>query len=61
MPEGKPAGMRCIHLDERYDCRLFGLPERPAVCAAFGAEIEVCGNSQGDAIRLLNSLEQQTA
>ncbi|MBU1284378.1 MAG: YkgJ family cysteine cluster protein [Gammaproteobacteria bacterium] len=61
MPQGKPAGMRCIHLDERYYCGLFGLPERPAVCASFAADAEVCGSSRDEAIRFIGWLEQQTA
>jgi len=61
MPQGKPAGVRCIHLDNRDYCGLFGLPERPPVCAAFAADPDVCGASRDDAIRLLGWLEQQTA
>ncbi|MEI0618555.1 YkgJ family cysteine cluster protein, partial [Pseudomonas aeruginosa] len=30
MPAGKPAGVRCLHLDENHLCGLFGRPERPA-------------------------------
>ena len=61
MPFGKPAGERCMHLSERNLCGLFGLPSRPAVCAAFQADHTVCGDSQQDAIRLLGWLEQATA
>jgi hypothetical protein len=32
MPGGKPAGIPCVQLDEELRCRLFGRPERPAVC-----------------------------
>jgi len=60
MPNGKPAGVRCIHLSHENYCALFGLPERPAVCTAFSADPEVCGSSQEEAIRLLDWLEQTT-
>lgn len=60
MPAGKPAGVRCIHLSSDNYCGLFGRPERPAVCAAFSADPEVCGSSQEEAIRLLDWLEQTT-
>jgi len=50
-----------MHLSERNLCSLFGLPSRPAVCAAFQADHTVCGDSQQDAIRLLGWLEQATA
>lgn len=61
MPEGKPAGVRCVQLDERNLCRLFGRPERPAVCAQFSADPEVCGASGEQALRLLGDLERLTA
>jgi hypothetical protein len=57
MPEGKPAGVRCIHLSEDYRCLIFGSPDRPWVCAAFKAEPEVCGNSREEAMALLAALE----
>ncbi|PIE44460.1 MAG: hypothetical protein CSA50_00455 [Gammaproteobacteria bacterium] len=60
MPEGKPAGQRCVQLDENNLCKLFGQPERPAVCAAFVASAENCGDSTEQAIRILDALEQAT-
>ena len=61
MPQGKPAGERCLHLTTELLCGIFGRPERPAVCSAFGADPEVCGDSREEAIRLLGWLEQATA
>lgn len=61
MPNGKPAGVACVQLDEQGLCRLFGKPERPAVCGAFQADPGVCGNTKDEAIRLLGWLEQATA
>ena len=61
MPDGKPAGERCLHLSVDYLCGLFGQPERPAVCGAFKADIEVCGSSQQEAINLIGWWEQVTA
>ena len=61
MPQGKPAGVRCVQLDERNLCRLFGQPERPPVCSRFSADPEVCGDSGEQALRLLAELEQLTA
>jgi len=61
MPEGKPAGVRCVQLDEGNLCRLFGRPERPAVCAQFTADPAVCGTTDEQAIRLLGELERLTA
>ncbi len=61
MPQGKPAGVRCINLDENNRCQLFGLASRPAVCAQFQAEPEVCGESRAQALNLISILELATA
>ncbi|KTC40176.1 hypothetical protein AO269_04960 [Pseudomonas putida] len=61
MPLGKPAGQRCVQLSLDNLCALFGLPERPAVCSAFNADPEVCGDSDQDAVRILGWWEQMTA
>ncbi|SEI73149.1 YkgJ family cysteine cluster protein [Pseudomonas sp. NFR16] len=61
MPQGKPAGERCLHLSVDMLCGLFGRPERPAVCGQFSADVEVCGSSSEDAIRLLGWWETLTS
>jgi hypothetical protein len=61
MPKGKPAGVRCVQLDEDNRCRLFGKPERPAVCSRFSADPEVCGASDAEALHLLGEWERLTA
>ncbi|MCL1076548.1 YkgJ family cysteine cluster protein [Shewanella dokdonensis] len=61
MPNGKPAGVRCVQLDQHNLCRLFGKPERPDVCGRFQAAIDVCGDSNEQALWLLTELEQQTS
>lgn len=60
MPQGKPAGVPCAQLDEALRCRLFGRPERPAVCAGLRPQADMCGASRPDALRWLTQLEQQT-
>ncbi len=57
MPNGKPAGVPCAHLDEDFKCELFGKPERPDVCGGFTAEPLFCGNSREEAMKILASLE----
>ncbi len=61
MPNGKPAGERCVQLDLNNLCKIFDLPERPEVCSLFHADIDVCGTSNAEAIRLLGWLEHSTA
>ena len=60
MPHGKPAGVRCIQLDERNRCKLFGQPERPSVCASLKPHWSMCGDTREQALRRLTWLEQQT-
>lgn len=61
LPEGKPAGARCPQLTDDYRCRLFGRPERPAVCVAFRPSVETCGASREEALAYLRWLEACTA
>jgi len=56
MPEGKPAGVRCLHLTPDYRCALWGRPERPDVCSAFRAEPDFCGSDRNEAMSILTSL-----
>jgi Fe-S-cluster containining protein len=60
LPDGKPAGMPCPHLDEALRCRLFGRPERPAVCGSLPPSAEMCGDTREHALHFLQRLEQAT-
>ncbi|MGI9152363.1 MAG: YkgJ family cysteine cluster protein [Rubrivivax sp.] len=60
MPEGKPAGVPCVQLDEQLRCRLFGRPERPAVCSSLRPTPEMCGRSAAAAMVGLLRLEHLT-
>lgn len=61
MPNGKPANTRCVQLDTQNLCKIFGKPERPAVCSAFTAQAYVCGESREEALILLAQLECDSA
>ena len=61
MPAGKPAGVRCVQLDDDLRCRLFGRPERPAVCVSLRPGPDMCGDSRQEAVDFLNRLERATA
>jgi Fe-S-cluster containining protein len=61
MPEGKPAGVRCVQLDARNACRIFGNPERPAVCASLRPTASMCGVDRDEAMRILAAMEVATA
>lgn len=60
MPDGKPAGVRCIHLTPDLRCAIFGLPERPLVCGSLRAEVEMCGSTKEEALDFLAKLEHLT-
>lgn len=61
MPQGKPAGVRCVQLDEADRCRLFGDPRRPAVCASLKPTVEMCGAERAQAMHYLHTLEALTS
>jgi hypothetical protein len=56
MPEGKPAGVRCINLLNDYRCAIYNDPGYPKVCTGFRAELEFCGSSREEAMKILGSL-----
>lgn len=60
MPDGKPAGMRCLHLTDDYLCRIYDQPDRPAVCAALRPSLEMCGDAREHALAYLTELERLT-
>lgn len=60
MPDGKPAGIMCVHLNTSKSCQLFGDPRRPALCDAFTAEPAVCGDDAVQALSLLTQLERDS-
>ncbi len=60
MPQGKPAGVRCVQLDEDLRCRLFGDPRRPAVCGGLQPEPAMCQDSGPQALAWLTRLEHAT-
>jgi Fe-S-cluster containining protein len=61
MPNGKPAGVRCIQLDDENGCKIFGQPGRPAVCASLQPSHEMCGTSREQAMFYLSELDRLTS
>jgi hypothetical protein len=60
MPAGKAAGARCRQLADDLSCRLFGRPDRPAVCSRLRPGAEMCGKSREHALTWLARLEETT-
>jgi Fe-S-cluster containining protein len=61
MPQGKPAGVRCIQLTNANLCALFGKAERPQVCRRLRPEAAMCGNSRDHALRFIAAMEAASA
>lgn len=60
MPDGKPAGVRCVNLDDTFQCRIWGTDVYPQVCRGFQAEAMTCGQSRDEALVLLTVMESAT-
>lgn len=60
-PFGKPAGVRCLHLDDDNWCSIFSQPNRPSVCSGFQPTEDACGSSTGEAMSILTEWETITA
>lgn len=61
MPNGKPAGVRCVQLADDNRCKIFGRPERPAFCGGLQPAADMCGSSREAAMVWLADLERATA
>jgi len=51
MSSGKPAGVRCVQLQDDLTCSIFHDLSRPAVCDGFKPDPLFCGNSAEEAIK----------
>jgi Fe-S-cluster containining protein len=60
MPQGKPAGVRCVQLTPENRCRLYSHAERPLVCMALRPCQEMCGTDSTQAMAYLSALEAAT-
>lgn len=61
MPNGKPAGVRCVQLDDANRCMIFGKRERPAVCESLRPSHEMCGDGREHALLYLARLDRLTS
>lgn len=60
MPEGKPAGKRCVHLDDSDLCDIYAEPGRPRACLEFPPMLDTCGSSREKALALMSTMEEMT-
>ena len=61
MPNGNAAGVRCVQLDDDNGCKIFGHPDRPAVCASLQPSPDMCGSDRAHAMLFLDTLERLTS
>ena len=59
-PLGKPANVRCLHLDDDNRCTIFLHPSRPKVCHGFQATEDACGSNREEAMAILSAWEVMT-
>ena len=59
MTDGKPAGVKCIHLLVDYRCAIYNDRSKPKVCMEFKAEPEFCGRDREEAMKILSSLVER--
>jgi hypothetical protein len=57
----KPAGVRCAQLADDLRCKIFGHPDRPAVCSSLKPDPDMCGDSPEQALHWLGHVEAATA
>jgi hypothetical protein len=60
MPNGKPAGVRCVQLTDDLRCAIFGHRDRPACCGGLQASDEMCGDSREHAMSWIARLDEMT-
>ena len=60
MPDGKPAGVRCVQLTHDFRCAIFGQPGRPEVCRRLRPSPSMCGGNRDEAMTMLTALERAT-
>jgi len=60
MPNGKPAGVRCVNLNDDNGCMIHLSEDYPSICKSFKANIELCGDTNEDAKKNIAELEQLT-
>jgi hypothetical protein len=61
LPNGKPAGVRCVQLTLDNRCQLYGQPDRPEVCLRLRPSAEMCGENAEQAYAYLWALELATS
>ena len=60
MPDGKPAGIKCINLGSDNLCTIHGSADYPEVCKNFSPSMEMCGQTTEHAVNFLRKLEELT-
>ena len=60
MPDGKPAGVKCVNLSDDKLCIIHGTDVYPEVCRNFTPSKEMCGSMSADAFTYLEELEELT-
>jgi hypothetical protein len=57
MPQGKPAGVRCVNLSDENHCTIHSDDNFPKVCRNLTPSGEMCGETYEYALEYLQRLE----
>lgn len=60
MPDGKPAGVRCVNLSPANACLIHGTSVYPAICRSFKSTPEMCGETDEHAFAWIANAERLT-
>ena len=60
MPNGKPAGVRCVNLDDSNNCTIHNSAQYPSICRSFPADIAMCGITNEHANKYIEEMEKFT-
>lgn len=60
MPNGKPAGVRCVNLDDANNCTIHNTKLYPAICRSFPTDKEMCGTTNEYAYKYIEEMENTT-
>lgn len=60
MPNGKPAGVRCVNLADDNACRVHNGENYPAICRRLQASEDMCGQTFDEAFAIITEMERLT-
>lgn len=60
MPNGKPAGVRCVNLADDNACQVHNAENYPPICRRLQASEDMCGQTAEEAFAIITEMELLT-